>query len=71
LIETPAFLNFWAAVFLFDDTRRQKHMAATSDTKPAKLFPEYPLFAHQNRQLAKKIKGKHGTSGHGLIQMPH
>jgi len=56
--------------FLFDDTRKQKHMAATSDTKPAKLFPEYPLFAHQNRQLAKKIKGKHGTSGHGLIQMP-
>ena len=33
-------------------------MAAVSDTKPEKPYQEFPLFAHQNGQWAKKIKGK-------------
>lgn len=33
-------------------------MASVSDTKPAKPYQEFPLFAHQNGQWAKKIKGK-------------
>ena len=33
-------------------------MATTSDTKPAKPYQEFPLFAHQNGQWCKKIKGK-------------
>jgi hypothetical protein len=31
---------------------------ATPDTRPAKPTPDFPLFAHGNRQWAKKIKGK-------------
>ncbi len=33
-------------------------MATVSDTKPRKPYAEFPLFAHQNGQWAKKIKGK-------------
>ena len=33
-------------------------MASVSDTKPEKPYQEFPLFAHQNGQWAKKIKGK-------------
>ena len=31
---------------------------AKTDNKPAKPYPEFPLYAHRNRQWAKKIKGK-------------
>lgn len=33
-------------------------MGAVSDTKPEKPYHEFPLFAHQNGQSCKKIKGK-------------
>ena len=33
-------------------------MATVSDTKPEKPYAEFPLFAHQNGQWCKKIKGK-------------
>ncbi len=36
---------------------RIEHMAVTSHTKPRKPDPKSPLFAHQNGQWAKKIKG--------------
>ncbi len=38
-------------------------MATTFNTKPPKPYSEFPLFAHQNGQWVKKIKGKQWSFG--------